>query len=150
MVMQGKRYAVLALLVGALVVSSCQRVSVADKYHPAKIDSTEVAGIMRVTLDERAAQRIGVATAPVKEEQVTLDGRLATHKVVPYGAVMYDTKGDTWTFTNPQPLVYVRQKIVVEGIDGDRVFLSEGPATGTNVVTVGATELMGAEHKYGH
>jgi hypothetical protein len=30
------------------------------------------------------------------------------------------------------------------------VILSEGPAAGTAVVTIGATELMGAEHKYGH
>jgi hypothetical protein len=63
---------------------------------------------------------------------------------------MYDTNGDTWTFTNPKPLVFVRQKVVVEDIDGDRVILSEGPAAGTMVVTVGAAELMGAEHKYGH
>ena len=35
-------------------------------------------------------------------------------------------------------------------VEGDRVILSEGPPPGTIVVTVGATELMGAEHKYGH
>ena len=60
------------------------------------------------------------------------------------------TKGETWTFTNPEPLVFVRAKVVVKGIEGDRVLLSDGPAAGTAVVTVGATELMGAEHKYGH
>ena len=31
-----------------------------------------------------------------------------------------------------------------------RVILAEGPPAGTVVVTVGAPELMGAEHKYGH
>jgi hypothetical protein len=63
---------------------------------------------------------------------------------------MYDPKGGTWTFTNPQPLVFVRHKIVVDRVEGDRVILSEGPPAGTVVVTVGAAELMGAEHKYGH
>jgi hypothetical protein len=69
---------------------------------------------------------------------------------VPYGAIMYDKKGATWTFTNPEPLVYVRHAVSVESIDGQRVVLAEGPPTGTAVVTVGAAELMGAEHKYGH
>jgi len=60
------------------------------------------------------------------------------------------TRRDTWTFTNPEPFVFVRHKVVVENIEGDQVILSEGPSPGTTIVTVGATELMGAEHKYGH
>jgi hypothetical protein len=71
-------------------------------------------------------------------------------KVMPYGALMYDKKGHTWTFTNPSPLVFVRAAVEVEDIEGDQVILAEGPPVGTVVVTVGATELMGAEHKYGH
>lgn len=139
-------YATIALLATTLLLASCQRASVADKYHPAVLDSTEVEGIMRVTLDQRAAERIGLETAPVAEAAV--GG--ATKRVVPYGALMYDTKGETWVFTNPKPLTFVREKIVVEDVDGDRVILSEGPAAGTAIVTVGAAELMGAEHKYGH
>ena len=46
--------------------------------------------------------------------------------------------------------MFVRQAVVVEHIDGDRVILAEGPPTGTVVATVGVTQLMGAEHKYGH
>jgi hypothetical protein len=144
--MHCNRLITIALLAGVLGLSSCQRVSVADKYHPAKIDSTDVKGIMKVTLDARAAERIGVETAPVVEE----GAGMAARKIVPYGALMYDTKGETWVFTNPSPLVFVRQHVVVEDIAGDRVVLSEGPAAGTVVVTVGAAELMGAEHKYGH
>lgn len=148
--MRVTQYLWVALGAGALLLSSCQRASVADKYHPAKIEESGQEGIMRVTLDARAAERIGVETVQVVEEQVNIGGSAATRKVVPYGALMYDTKGDTWTFTNPQPLVYVRAKIVVEAIEGDRVILTEGPPAGTAVVTVGAAELMGAEHKYGH
>jgi hypothetical protein len=103
---------------------------------------------MRVTLDERAAQRIGLETGSM--EVLNLPGLTVKRMVVPYGALMYDTKGDTWVFTSPKPLVFVRHKVVVEDIDGDRVILAEGPPAGTTVVTVGAAELMGAEHKYGH
>jgi hypothetical protein len=114
-----------------------------------KIEETDEKGIMRVTLEPRAAERLGVQTTPVVETQVTVAGRAATRKVVPYGALMYDTKGEAWAFTSPKPLVFVRQHLVVEGIEGDRVILAEGPPPGTVVVTVGAAELMGAEHKYG-
>ena len=44
----------------------------------------------------------------------------------------------------------VGQQVVVETIEGDNAILTEGPDLGTAVVTVGAAELMGAEHKYGH
>jgi hypothetical protein len=135
------RYVAAVLIGAALFLSSCKTEHVAKSHNPAKVDSTDVKGIMKVTLEPRAAERIGLATAPVAEES----GR----KVVPYGAIMYDTKGETWTYTSPEPLVFVRKKVVVDDIVGDRVFLAEGPDAGTTVVTVGATELMGAEHKYG-
>ncbi len=148
--MKLSRITILALIGAVLTVSGCKQDSVAEKYHPARLDSTEVKGIMRVTLDARAAERIGLATGEVREERVTVKGASVTRRVIPYGALMYDTKGDTWTFTNPSPLVYVRQQVTVEDIDGDRVILSAGPTAGTVVVTVGAPMLMGAEHKYGH
>jgi hypothetical protein len=85
----------------------------------------------------------------VLEETMVLSGSSVSRKVVPYGAVMYDTHGDTWTFTSPRSLEFVRQPVVVENIVGDRAILSEGPPAGTSVVTVGAAQLMAAEHKYG-
>ena len=144
--MQVKRWAIVAAIGAVLVLSGCKQDKIEEKHHPAKLEESGQEGIMRVTLEARAAERIGIQTAPVLEEMVGSSKRL----VVPYGAIMYDSKGETWTFTNPQPLVYVRHKIVVDRVEGDRVILSEGPAAGTVVVTVGATELMGAEHKYGH
>jgi hypothetical protein len=149
--MQATRYARLSLIGLVLLLAGCQHhAKVAEKYHPAKIDSTEVKGIMRVTLDSRAAERIGLKTAVMEEAIIRLPGLTVTRKVMPYSALMYDTNGDTWTFTCMEPLVFVRQKVQVEDIDGDRVILAEGPPSGTTVVTVGAAELMGAEHKYGH
>jgi len=42
-------------------------------------------------------------------------------------------------------LTYQRQRIGVERIVGDLAVLSEGPAVGTPIVTVGAAMLYGAE-----
>jgi hypothetical protein len=140
--MRSTQFAIAAMLGAVLLVSGCKVDKIEDKHHPAKLEESGQKGIMRVILEPRAVERIGLQTTQVVEE----GGRT----VIPYGAIMYDTKGETWTFTNPQPLTFVRHKVVVENIEGDRVTLSEGPPAGTVVVTVGATELMGAEHKYGH
>jgi uncharacterized protein YcfL len=140
----------MALIGAMLALVSCRSEQVAQTQHPATLDTTDVQGIMKVTLEARAAERIGLQTGTVSEERVTLHGSSATRRVIPYGALMYDKKGHTWTFTEAGPLAYVRQAVEVEDIQGDRVILSEGPAAGTVVVTVGAAELMGAEHKYGH
>ena len=144
--MQVKRWAMVVTIGTVVVLAGCRQDRIEDKYHPATLAESGQEGIMKVTLDARAAERIGLQTASVREEMVGSAKRL----VVPYGAIMYDAKGGAWTFTNPQPLVFVRHGIVVESIEGDRVILSQGPPAGTTVVTVGAAELMGAEHKYGH
>lgn len=144
------RYAIVAMLGSVLLVTGCKRDKIEEKHHPAKLEETDQKGIMRVILEPKAVERIGLQTAQITEQSVMVGGKSEMRKIVPYGAIMYDTKGETWTFTNPQPLTYVRHKVVVENIEGDRVTLSDGPAAGTVVVTVGATELMGAEHKYGH
>ncbi len=144
--MQGKRYILVVLMGAALLTSGCRSDSVVARHEPVKIEETDQKGIMRVTLEAKAAERLGIETARVSEETVPGKGM---RKVIPYGAVMYDTKGEAWTFTSPQPLVFVREHLVIEDIEGDRVILTEGPSPGTIVVTVGAAELMGAEHKYG-
>jgi hypothetical protein len=70
--------------------------------------------------------------------------------VVPYVAVIYNAEGDTFVYTSPKPLVYEREKIEVDRIEGDRALLSKGPRSGTDVVTVGATEVYGTEFEVGH
>jgi hypothetical protein len=143
------RFTIVTLIGAVLAASGCQQSSVAVKHHPAKVDSTEVKGIMKVTLEARAAERIGLQTVAVQEEKVQVGGAMATRKVVPYGAVMYDTMGDTWTFTSPSSLTFVRHAVVVQDIVGDKAILTDGPPAGTLVVTVGAAELMAVEHNYG-
>jgi hypothetical protein len=136
------RITTVALIGAALALASCRSDKAATVHHPAKLDSTEVKGIMRVTLEPRAAERIGLQTAEVEAS--------GARTTIPYGALMYDTKGKTWVFTSTGPLSFVRKEVVVEDIQGDRVILSDGPPSGTVIVSVGAAELMGAEHKYGH
>jgi hypothetical protein len=136
------RITTVALIGAALALASCRSDKTATVHHPAKLDSTEVKGIMRVTLEPRAAERIGLQTAEVEAS--------GARTTIPYGALMYDTKGKTWVFTSTGPLSFVRKEVVVEDIQGDRVILSDGPPSGTVIVSVGAAELMGAEHKYGH
>jgi hypothetical protein len=141
----------MALLATGLLLSGCgKKADAGEKYHPAKLEDTDKKDIKKITLDAKAAERTGIETAAVTEEVVTVGGAQVTRKVVPYGALMYDKKGHTWLYTSPQPLVFVRAPIEVEDVQGNRVILTEGPPVGTAVVTVGAVELMGAEHKYGH
>ena len=71
-------------------------------------------------------------------------------KVVPLAAVIYDAKGGSWVYTTSDPLVFTRHPIKIDFIEGDLVVLAEGPATGTSVVTMGATELWGSEFYTGH
>jgi hypothetical protein len=77
--------------------------------------------------------------------ELQMSGSDEKQKVVPYGAVYYDAKGAPWVYVNGTPLTYQRQRIGVERIVGDLAVLSEGPAVGTPVVTVGAAMLYGAE-----
>ncbi len=68
-----------------------------------------------------------------------------SRKIVPYAAVIYDVNGQTWVYTNPEPLTFVRQSISIDYIEGDTAFLTEGPDAGTEVVVIGGAELYGAE-----
>ena len=75
----------------------------------------------------------------------TIPGRRRVAGVIPYAAVVYGLKGETWAYTNPAPLTFIRQAITIDYIDGDKVVLGDGPASGTAVVTVGVAELYGTD-----
>jgi hypothetical protein len=82
--------------------------------------------------------------------EVPLVGSGPQRKVVPYSSVIYDLKGDAWAYTSPAPLTYVRDRISIDFIEGDKAVLSQGPAAGATVVTIGAAELFGTEAGVGH
>ena len=96
-----------------------------------------------ITLTEQAAQRLDIQTIAARESE---DG-----VVVPYSAVFYGPDGETWAYVSPQPLTFVREPIeVADVVDGAEAILSDGPAPGTEVVTVGVAELYGTEFEVGH
>jgi hypothetical protein len=108
----------------------------------ATVEPVEGTDVSTVTLTEEAAGRIDVQTEPVESGA---KGELT----IPYAAVLYDPAGDTWAFTSPESLTFVRAPIEVARIDGDRAYLSDGPPAGTDVVVVGAAELLGTEYEVG-
>ena len=138
-----KRWMLVALVVAGLQLAGCgQTASVAaNKIQPATVEKIDGSDFNRVKLTEKAAQRLDIKTSLINEEQV--NG--AQRKVIPYAAVVYGLKGETWAYTNPAPLTFVRQAITIDYIDGDKVVLVDGPASGTPVVTVGVSELYGTD-----
>ena len=105
--------------------------------HAATVEEVEGSDVPRVILTEDAVGRLDIQEADV--------ARAGKGTVIPYAAVFYTANGDTWTYTNPDPLTFVRVPISVDHIDGDQVFLTDGPAVGTAVVTLGSAELFGTE-----
>lgn len=77
--------------------------------------------------------------------KLVLTGGGTSRKVIPYAAVIYDVNGATWVYTNPEPLVFIRESVSIDYIEGELAYLTEGSAAGTQIVTVGGAELYGAE-----
>ena len=113
-----------------------------EEAQPAVVEPTGTDGVSRVVLSQSAAERLNVETAPVTSVRLNRMVRGA----IPYTAVIYDTNGDAWTYTSPEPLVYVRQDVEVVRVRGGEAILARGPPTGTSVVTVGQVELWGVEY----
>ena len=130
------------LILAGLLLAGCMQSAVEAAPEAAvTIEPIEGTHLARVTLSENAAVRLAIET-----EALGGDAReRAQRSVVPFSAVVYDADGSTWVYTNPEGLVFVRQAITVVRIDSGVAVLSDGPATGTLVVTIGVAELYGAE-----
>ena len=115
----------------------------AAKPGPAQVQSIEGSKLRRVTLTQRAAERLDIKTGQVTEEP---SGR----KVAPYASIFYDLSGEAWVYTSPAPLTYVRHAVVVDSIKGADAYLKDGPPAGTQVLTVGVAQIYGAEKGVGH
>jgi hypothetical protein len=137
---------ILGLVAIGLLVPACKEVEASEDsayQEPSTLVAIDGSDVSQVILTAKAAERIGLETVPVDE---AADGLT----IIPHAAVFYGLNGETWTYTSPEPLTFVRAPITVEAIDADLAYLSEGPATGTAVVTVGAAELFGVESGVGH
>ena len=141
--------AILGLLIAFPQLSACSQTSAeaTGGEEPATVEQVEGSeDVSRLTLTPKAVERLGIQTAPVREETVAGKRR----KVVPYGAVFYLADGKTSVYVTSAANVYVREPITVDHIEGDRAILSAGPAAGTMVVSVGTAELYGTETGVGH
>ncbi len=132
--------AVVAALLAVLSVSACKELETETVagYEPSHIEPIKGSDdLKRVTFTKEGARRTGLKTTPVR--------RNGEHTVVPYGALIYDPEGKIYVYASPEPLSFVRKEIDLDRIVGDRVFLTDGPPVGTEVVTVGTAEVYGTE-----
>ena len=139
------------LLVAALQLVACQKKEeLHHKVEPAHVEHIEGSELSHLTLTEKAVERTGIQTTTVMEEMIAhSEARL--RMVVPYSAVLYDIKGRTWVYTNPEPLKYLRHEVKIDFVEGgSKAALLEGPRVGTKIVIVGAAELYGTEYEVGH
>lgn len=131
-------------LVAALLLAACGEAP-SDEHvidEPATVEEVEGQEVARVTITQKAAERLDIQTAVVETA--------GERTVVPSAAVIVDPAGDFWVFTNPEPLVFVRHKISIDYEDGNQAFLTDGPPAGSKIVTVGVAELYGTEYGVGH
>jgi hypothetical protein len=128
-------FVLMLIMVAAMGLAACgpKTTTTTEKINPSTLEEIEGSDLQRVILTEKAAERIGVETAP------------ASAMTVPYAAVIYDTEGNTWVYTNPSPLTFVRAPILIDRIEGDQAFLSEALESKDPIVTVGVAEIYGAE-----
>jgi hypothetical protein len=145
------RVLIAGLIVAALPLAGCgKKASSYAKVEPAIVEHAKDSQITRITLTEQAMERIGLKTAPLQEGKVQGDEKAAPRPFVPDSAVMYVANGETYVYTSPKPRTFVRQAVDIDFIRGGVAVLKKGPPAGTQVVTVGASELFGTEFGVGH
>jgi hypothetical protein len=138
----------LVLIAAGVSLSACGEASTgydyetASHHDPAKLEPIKGTDVQRVIFDAVAAKRVGLQTAPIRQN--------GEGKIMPYDALILDPEGNTYAYTAPEPLTYVRKEVEVDRVDSDSVVLSDGPPAGTKVVTVGAAEVYGTEFEVAH
>lgn len=85
----------------------------------------------------RPGERVGV-TIPLRSSG-------AAGLVVPIAALVRDMSGGGWVYEQTDSTTFVRRRVEVMRVVGDRAVLASGPGIGRLVVTAGAAELFGTE-----
>lgn len=136
---------VVALLTLCLTVLACSETHAETiEVKPATLEKIEGIDQPRVILTAKAAERLDIQTAEVRDNTASSSAS-GPKTVIPYSSVMYDEHGNNFTYITVEPLVFSRSDIVVDYIDGESAYLTDGPAVGTAVVIVGAAEIYGVE-----
>ena len=130
-------------IIAVLVLGSCADAP-SDEHvinEPVRLQDIPGTDLERVILTAKAAQRLGIDTAPIEKNGNRL--------VVSSAAVLFDPEGRAWVYVNTKPLTYERREIKIDHEEGTKAILSDGPPEGTPVVTVGVPEIYGAESEVG-
>jgi hypothetical protein len=137
--MRRHRWVAVIPLCVILLLPACRDAATEEEagYEAARVEKIDGSTLSRVILEEDAARRIGLETTPT-----TTRGE---RTVVPESAIWVDVHGDEWVYTSPEPLVFVRAQVVVARYDDGSAYLSNGPAPGTEVASIGVPELIGSE-----
>jgi hypothetical protein len=137
------RWMIMVLIFAGLYLTACrEKPERQSRVEPSVIEQLGDSILYRVRLTPKAIENYGIKTATVREAPAAHSGGEGLQTVVPRSAVIYDPDGDTWIFTNPESMLFIREHITVERIDGDLALLSEGPPPGTGVVIAGAENLL--------
>jgi len=141
--MRARDRLLMVALVAACLAPACSEAAsdTEERTPPASVEPIAGSEVSRVVLSQEAADRLGIETAPVESG--------SRGESIPYAAVLYDPEGRTWAYTNPEPLTYVRAEITIAKITGTTAVVTSGPPVGTDVVVVGASELLGTEYEVG-
>ena len=112
--------ALLAILVVALGTGcSGSSSTVNEKVEPAVLEPIEGTDLYRVLLTESAAIRLDIQTDEVTESDLGL--------TVPSAALIVDTEGTFWVYTNPEPLAYERAIVDPVREDAGVAYFTNGP-----------------------
>jgi hypothetical protein len=144
MKLRGFAASFVALALITLGASGCSEAGASNESNAETAVTVESAGDdqpARLTVSERGKERLGLRTEPVR----AVSGQPGVTEVISYSAVVYDADGKSWAFSAPSPRTYLRVPIDIASITGKAVQLKSGPPVGTQVVVVGAPELVGAE-----
>lgn len=142
------RWIIILTVIAALLLSACGGSKAGEAgstdESPVKVEHLEGSQPTRITLTDKAAERLDIQTTAVSQADVNGN----KESVVPYSAILYDPQGNTWVYTNPAPLTYMRSPITVDYIDNGQAYLKNGPSTDSAVVTTGGEELFGSETEF--
>ena len=99
--------------------------SASSGYQPSVVEEVADSDVQRVTFTKIGAERVGPRDVAAAQPG-------GDHTVVPYAALIYDGQGDSWVYTAPSELTFLRAEVVVDRIEGDTVLLSDGLSRRTN------------------
>lgn len=134
---------ILSIAVAASLIACTSTSSAPAKVQAVQLEKGKDGQPNRLTLTQKASERLGVQLAKIAAAP-------NQSRTVPTDAIIYDLNGNTWVFVGVAPFTFERRSVTVTTLKGKTAFLSDSPALGTEVATVGVAELYGADQGLGY